>query len=100
MMTSPRSRLPRWTRMPAEIKMVSPGNGTPILSAITPKKTSRYPYWVMRWRMPSILSFLLARLGRPQTPDREPQRIHAADADQPEEGSEVAGEYVGRVVDA
>jgi hypothetical protein len=34
--------------------MVSPGKGTPMLSAITPKKTRRYPYWEMRWRMPSI----------------------------------------------
>src|ERR671910_2544934 len=45
-----------------------------------------------------ILPVAAARLGRPQAPDGEPQRVHGTDADQPEEGSEVAGHYVCRVV--
>src|SRR5215203_5103732 len=81
--------------MPAQIRMVSPGKGTPVLSAITPKKTIRYPYLMMRWRM---LSIAAARLGRPQAPDGEPQRVHGPDADQPQEGGEVAGQHVSRVV--
>src|SRR5215212_9440259 len=96
---SPRSKPPRWARIPAEIRMVSPGSGTPVLSAITPKKTIRYPYWEMRWRMLSIDATVVGdRLGRPQTPDGEPQRVDGTDADQPEEGGEVAGQHVRRVV--
>src|SRR5215208_652047 len=92
---SPRSRLPRWTRMPAGMRMVSPGSGTPVLSAITPKRMIRYPYLEMRWRM---LSIAAARLGSPRAPDGEPQRVHGLDADQPEQGGEVAGQHVRRVV--
>src|SRR5215212_10886619 len=96
---SPRSKPPRWARIPAEIRMVSPGSGTPVLSAITPKKTIRYPYWEMRWRMLSIDATVVGdRLGRPQTPDGDPQRVDGTDADQPEEGGEVAGQHVRRVV--
>src|ERR671910_1370145 len=39
-----------------------------------------------------------ARLGLPQAPDGKPQRVYGADADQPEEGGQVAGHYVCRVV--
>src|SRR5918995_4085308 len=45
-----------------------------------------------------VLPFAAARLGRPKAPDREPQRVHGTDADQPEEGGEVASHYVRRVV--
>src|SRR5215210_3072966 len=45
-----------------------------------------------------VLPVAAARLGRPQPPDGEPQRVHGTDADQPEEGGEVASRYVCRVV--
>src|SRR5918997_730106 len=45
-----------------------------------------------------LLCVVAARLGRPQTPDGEPQRVHGTDADQPEESGEVAGHYVCRVM--
>src|SRR5215213_6279883 len=45
-----------------------------------------------------VLSVAAARLGRPQAPDGEPQRVHSTDADQPEEGGEVASHHVCRVV--
>src|ERR687890_1001473 len=44
------------------------------------------------------LPFAADRLGRPKAPDGEPQRVHGTDADQPEEGGEVAGHHVSRVV--
>src|SRR5688500_12561382 len=45
-----------------------------------------------------VLPVAAARLGRPKAPDGEPQRVHGTDADQPEEGGEVASHYVRRVV--
>src|SRR5215207_4697587 len=47
-----------------------------------------------------ILPVPTARLGCPQAPDRDPKRIHGADADHPEGSGEVAGQHVSRVVDA
>src|SRR5215218_3911691 len=47
-----------------------------------------------------ILPVVAARLGCPQAPDREPQRINTADADHPEGSGEVACQHVCRVVDA
>jgi hypothetical protein len=41
-----------------------------------------------------VLPAAAARLCRPQAPDGEPQRVHGTDADQPEEGGEVASHYV------
>src|SRR5918999_2717256 len=45
-----------------------------------------------------VLPVAAAGLGHPQAPEGEPQRVHGTDADQPEEGGEVAGQYVCRVV--
>src|ERR671921_1356601 len=45
-----------------------------------------------------VLPVAAAQLGRPQVPDGEPQRVHGTDADQPEEGCEVASYHVCRVV--
>src|SRR5918995_6112977 len=45
-----------------------------------------------------VLPFAVARLGGPEAPDGEPQRVHGTDADQPEECGEVACHHVRRVV--
>src|SRR5215213_4203517 len=45
-----------------------------------------------------VLPIAVARLGRPQAPNGEPQHVHGTDTDQPEEGGEVASHYVCRVV--
>src|SRR3712207_7254814 len=64
-------------------------------SRLTTSDAVRYPCLQME---EAGLPAATARLGRPQAPDREPQRVHGTDADQPEEGGEVAGHYVCRVV--
>src|SRR5829696_8065191 len=69
--TSPRSSLLCWTRMPEAMRMVSPGSGTPMLSAITPNKTIKYPYWTIRERTCSrcdnVSPRLLGVLLRPRS---------------------------------
>src|SRR5829696_4486819 len=96
--TSPTSRPPRWARMPAERRMVSPGSGTPVLSAITPKRTIRYPYRETRWRM---LSTGTTRRGSTRPPASHGRRATARirpPAYEPQEGGEVAGQHISRVV--
>src|ERR671912_1133399 len=65
---------------------------------VYPPSPARNPKAKHAIRRGLVLSFGAARLGRPEAPDGEPQRVHGTDADQPEEGGEVAGHYVCRVV--